>query len=405
MERPTETMQTSSVALSFKVLAKCSHSKARASLLTLPHQSVQLPVFMPVGTQGTMKGISCHQLKEHLDCEILLGNTYHLGHRPGPELLEAHGGLHKFMDWDRAILTDSGGFQMVSLLSLADITEEGVTFQSPHDQSQMLLTPEQSISLQNSIGGDIMMQLDDVCNPLSPPERLTEAMYRSVRWLDRCLKAHRRPTDQNLFPIIQGGLDKERRSKCIQEMVLRDAPGYAIGGLGGGEAKEAFCDMVNHCTDLLPRDKPIYCMGIGYDTDLIVCVAMGVDMFDCVFPTRTARFGHALTPKGDLSLKQQRYAYDLEPIDRSCPCYTCTHMTRAYLHGIMGHETLACHYLTLHNLYYQLDLMRRARKAIQEDRFPAFVQGFLDERYPLQIPDWVISALARVNIFIQQHQC
>lgn len=290
---------------------------------------------------------------------------------------------------------------MVSLLKLANITEEGVRFSSPHDGSEMLLTPEESMRLQNSIGADIMMQLDDVANPLSSEERLLEAMERSVRWLDRCKNEHKRPSDQALFAIVQGGLDLARRQRCLEEMVARDAPGYAIGGLGGGEDKESFCRMVLYCTQRLPPSKPIYCMGIGYDVDLVVCVALGVDMFDCVFPTRTARFGHALHPSGQLSLKQTKYARDFAPIDESCACITCTNYSRAYLHAILNTETVACHYLSIHNIAYQLNLMKTMRASILTDSFPDFVKTFFHTRYKdNDIPTWILNALRSVNIII-----
>ena len=223
----------------------------------LPHKSVDAPVFMPVGTQGTMKGLTMDQMR-NLGCQLFLGNTYHLGTRPGTEVLDRFGGLHGFMNWDGALLTDSGGFQMVSLLKLAEITEEGVRFQSPHDGSMLLLTPEKSMEIQNSIGADIMMQLDDVVHTLTTGDRVVEAMHRSVRWLDRCIESHKQPEKQNLFPIIQGGLDLQLRSECIEEMVKRNMPGYAIGGLSGGEDKDKFWRVVKHCAERLPRDKPIY---------------------------------------------------------------------------------------------------------------------------------------------------
>jgi tRNA-guanine transglycosylase len=395
-------MSTATTALRLEVIAKCNTTKARACLLHLPHQTVQLPVFMPVGTQGTIKGLVPRQLKE-LQCEIILGNTYHLGHRPGPDILHNEDGLHSWMHWDRALLTDSGGFQMVSLLDLAEITEEGVMFYSPYDPSQtskMLLTPEESMRLQHAIGADIMMQLDDVTNPLSSEERLEEAMHRSIRWLDRCIQAHIPYSHkQNLFAIIQGGLNLKRRDHCLKEMIARDTPGYAIGGLGGGEDKESFCKVIKYCTDRLPQNKPIYCMGIGYATELVVCVALGVDMFDCVFPTRTARFGHALVPTGDLSLKKKQFAYDMRPIDDNCPCYTCKNLTRAALHAIITKETVACHYLTIHNIAYQLELMRQMREHIIRGTFPSFVKEFLHKRYTAEsIPQWVRDALASVNM-------
>lgn len=263
-------------------------TKARAATLTLPHGPVPLPIFMPVATQASLKGLTPQQLAE-TSCRLCLNNTYHLGLRPGQETLDAIGGAHKFQGWHHNLLTDSGGFQMVSLLKLAKVTEDGVRFLSPHDGAPMLLTPEHSISLQNSIGSDIIMQLDDVIATTSPDlARIEEAMWRSIRWLDRCIDAHGKPESQNLFCIIQGGLDLDLRRKCCDEMLKRDTPGIAIGGLSGGEAKSEYCKVVSTCTDMLPVGKPRYVMGVGYPEDIVVSVALGADMFDCVWPTRTA---------------------------------------------------------------------------------------------------------------------
>jgi queuine tRNA-ribosyltransferase len=369
--------------------------------MTLPHATVDTPVFMPVGTQGTLKGLVPDQL-EQLGCRIMLGNTYHLGNRPGASLLEKAGGLHNFMKWKHALLTDSGGFQMVSLLQLAEITEEGVTFKSPHDGSNMLLTPEKSIEIQNSIGADIIMQLDDVVHSSVSGPRLEEAMHRTVRWLDRCIVAHKRPEAQNLFPIVQGGLDADLRVKCAQELTKRDVAGYAIGGLSGGEEKSLFWRMVTLSTDHLPRDKPRYLMGVGFAVDLVVCVALGCDMFDCVYPTRTARFGVALVPSGQLQLKNQKYAEDFEPIDRTCTCSTCRLYTRAYLHTIVTQEPVACSLLTLHNVSYQLNLMKEIRESIKVDKFPEFVRRFMVAMFPSEnYPSWVVDSLSSVNIHLR----
>ncbi len=262
-------------------------------------------------------------------------------------------------------------FQMVSLLKLANITEEGVRFLSPHDGSPMLLTPEHSISLQNTIGSDIIMQLDDVLVTTSPDtKRMREAMLRSVRWLDRCIAAHANPTTQNLFCIIQGGLDLEMRIECCRAMVARDTPGIAIGGLSGGEAKDDYCRVVSTCTSLLPELKPRYVMGIGYPEDLVVSVALGADMFDCVWPTRTARFGNAITKNGVLNLRHARYANDFGPVEEGCGCMCCQKeegglgVTRAFVHHIAAKETVGAHLLTMHNVWYQLALMRRVRQSI-----------------------------------------
>ncbi|KAJ5498314.1 Queuine [Penicillium expansum] len=298
-------------ALTFDRHAKCSTTKARASTLHLPHGSVPLPIFMPVATQASLKGLTYDQLRE----------------------------------------TGLGGFQMVSLLQLATVTEEGVRFLSPHDGSPMLLTPEHSISLQNSIGSDIIMQLDDVIATTSPDHaRIKEAMDRSVRWLDRCIEEHKYPERQNLFCIIQGGLDLELRKQCCEEMVARDTPGIAIGGLSGGEAKEEFCKVVDTCTEILPEHKPRYVMGVGYPEDIVVAVALGADMFDCVWPTRTARFGDAVVSSGTLKLSHKSFADDFGPVEEGCTCTCCRPtdqgglgLTRAYMHHITAKETVGAH--------------------------------------------------------------
>lgn len=387
-------------ALTFKVLAECKDSKARAGLMILPHSAVETPVFMPVGTKGTLKGLLPDQL-EAMNCQIILGNTYHLGTKPGPDLLKKAGGLHKFMGWNRALLTDSGGFQMVSLLSLAEIKEEGVLFQSPYDGSTCLLSPEHSIEIQNAIGADIMMQLDDVVSTLTTGPRVEEAMERTIRWLDRCIKADKRSNEQSIFPIVQGGLDSDLRKKCVSELVKRNVRGFAVGGLSGGEAKEDFWKVVNLCSDLLPNDKPRYCMGVGFAADLVVCVALGIDMFDCVFPTRTARFGCGLVDTGQINLKQKQYQKDYRPIQEDCDCSTCKTYTRAYIHSIATIETVACNLLSVHNVYYQLRLMKNIRESIKEQRFPVFVKDFMAKMFEgREVPSWIRDALSTVHITV-----
>ncbi|CCE33588.1 hypothetical protein E4U22_007724 [Claviceps purpurea] len=397
---------SSSAALTFELVARCSTTRARASNLTLPHGPVQLPMFMPVATQASLKGITPQQL-EDTGCRLCLNNTYHLGLKPGQEVLDAIGGAHKLQGWKHNLLTDSGGFQMVSLLKLAKVTEEGVRFLSPHDGSPMLLTPEHSISLQNSIGSDIIMQLDDVIATTSPDEaRMREAMERSVRWLDRCIAAHQKGDSQNLFCIIQGGLDLDMRRECCKEMLARDTPGIAIGGLSGGEAKDDYCRVVETCTALLPELKPRYVMGIGYPEDLVVSVALGADMFDCVWPTRTARFGNAITKHGILNIRNAAFANDFGPLEDGCGCMCCRQedggmgITRAYVHHNTSKETVAAHLLTIHNVWYQLNLMRELRQSIIEDRFPARVQQFFADRYKdkANYPDWAVTALRLVNV-------
>lgn len=301
---------------------------------------------------------------------------------------------------------------MVSLLELAKITEEGVEFLSPHDGKPMLLTPEHCMALQNSIGSDIMMQLDDVLVTTSPDtKRMREAMLRSVRWLDRCIAAHKHPTTQNLFCIIQGGLDLEMRKECCKEMVARDTPGIAIGGLSGGEAKADYCRVVSTCTELLPELKPRYVMGIGYPQDLVVSVALGADMFDCVWPTRTARFGDAITKHGIVKLRSARYCDDFGPVEEGCGCVCCRKgegglgVTRAYVYHLTAKETVGAHLLTIHNVWAQLALMSRVREAIIEDRFPAFLKKFFADWYnedKAQYPDWAVEALRTVGVDLME---
>ncbi|PSK34123.1 hypothetical protein B9Z65_8449 [Elsinoe australis] len=395
-------------ALTFDVVARCSTTRARASLLTLPHGPVQLPIFMPVATQASLKGLTPNQLSS-TSCRLCLNNTYHLGLKPGQPVLDALGGAHALQSWPHNILTDSGGFQMVSLLKLATVTEAGVRFLSPHDGSPMLLTPEHSISLQNSIGSDIIMQLDDVIATTSPDAaRIEEAMWRSVRWLDRCIAAHEKPGSQNLFCIVQGGLDLELRRKCCVEMVKRDTPGVAIGGLSGGEEKSRYCEVVKCCTEMLPEGKPRYVMGVGYPEDLVVSVALGADMFDCVWPTRTARFGNAIMDRGVVNLRLAKNANDFGPVMEGCRCRVCMSreegglgITRAFIYHTTAKETVGAHLLSLHNVHYLLHMMDRVREAIIADRYPAFLKGFFSDLYDgdkAQYPAWAVDALKGVGV-------
>jgi queuine tRNA-ribosyltransferase len=391
MERP----------LKHEVIA--TFGKARACVLTLPHGPCKTPMFMPVGTQGTIKGLTSEQVTD-LGCPIILGNTYHLGHRPGPDTLKELGGLHIFMNWDRNLLTDSGGFQMVSLLKLAHITEEGVRFRSPHDGTEMVLTPEKSMELQNIIGADIMMALDDVVSSTTTGPRVAEATDRTLRWIDRCIAAHKRPHDQNLFGIVQGGLDPELRKICLDGLIKRDLPGYAIGGLSGGESKDSFWRMVDLCTDHLPANKPRYLMGVGFAVDLVVCVALGVDMFDCVYPSRTARFGTALVrnqPLGTLNLKSAAYQFDYRPIEEDCNCMVCKNYTRAYLHTVAAKEQIGGQLITYHNIAYQMRLMDDLRNSIIDGTLDKFIANFFVQQYPKQnYPTWAEDALKKVNIHL-----
>ncbi|KAG9390578.1 tRNA-guanine(15) transglycosylase-like [Carpediemonas membranifera] len=391
-----------SEALEYQCIAKDHLS--RASLLTLPHGVVDTPIFMPVGTQGTVKGLTASELEEEpINAPIILANTYFINLRPGTDLLDEIGGLHKLEGWSRNLLTDSGGFQMVSLLDLAEFTEEGVHFQSPVDGTELLLTPEKSMAIQNSIGSDIMMALDDVV-PVTCKDhaRFELAAERSVRWIDRCIAAHTNTANQNLFGIIQGGTDPVLREYSLKHFMERDAklPGYAIGGLSGGEDKADFWRTVKQCCDVLPPSKPRYVMGVGYPVDLVVCVCLGADMFDCVYPTRTGRFGTALVPTGTMNLRLAQFREDSRPVMQGCRCFVCRTYTRAYLHDTVS-ETLTGQLIAYHNVAYQLQLMRGLRQSIVEHRLEAFVRDFMAKQFPEGAPQWVRDAVEAAGMSLE----
>ncbi|KAJ7096285.1 tRNA-guanine(15) transglycosylase-like protein [Mycena epipterygia] len=389
----------------FEVLARCSTTRARVSRLTLAHGATMMPTFMPVATQAAIKGLTPQQV-ESLGVTLILNNTYHLSLRPGIKVLSEAGGAHKFQGWNKNLLTDSGGFQLVSLSKFTTITEQGALFESPFTGEPTMLTPEESISIQHAIGADIIMQLDDVVPSLTADrERAEEAMERSVRWLDRCITYHNlsgRQSTQNLFAIVQGALDFELRDRCVTQMIERkdSVAGFAIGGLSGGEEKDVFWRVVKRCTERLPEDKPRYCMGVGFAEDLLVCVALGVDMADCVFPTRTARFGVALTPQGPLNLRLAKYAQDFGPIDVDCPCPTCADGTsRAMLNHIITRETSAAHAVTLHNIAFQARVMGGARDAILNGNFPDYLRTFFANYFgDVGYPEWCVNALRSVGV-------
>lgn len=384
--------------MSFKFDVDATATQARSGVFHLPHCDLRTPIFMPVATQGAMKAVTVSELEE-LDCEIILGNTYHLGLQPGEEVLNAHGGVHGLQGWKRNILTDSGGFQMVSLLDLAEITEEGVVFQSTHGSDKLMMRPEDSIRIQNAIGGDIMMQLDDCVHVLTTGPRVEEAMERSIRWLDRCLAANARPDKQCVFGIIQGALDEGLRKRCLDAMIARDCRGYAIGGLSGGESKDQFWRVVLLCARHLPANKPRYCMGVGYPVDIVVCIALGVDMFDCVYACRTARFGTALSSEGNLQLTRKPFARDASPIDSKCPCKVCKQYTRAYLHTVAGRAPQGATLLTYHNIAYLVNLTRACKAAVQAGTFDAYVADFMLGYHPKKdYPQWAVDALDAVGI-------
>jgi queuine tRNA-ribosyltransferase len=351
----------------FKILRRHSHSSARLGLLTTPHGEVETPAFMPVGTQGTVKAMAREDL-EQCGAQIILGNTYHLYLRPGHEVIRDLGGLHTFMNWPHPILTDSGGFQVFSLNELNQITEDGAAFKSHLDGSTHFLTPEKSIEIQQALGSDILMPLDEPTPHPADRARTETSLALSVRWAKRCKVRHNAP-HQALFGIVQGGMYKDLRVQSAEQMLEIGFSGYSIGGLSVGEEKPLMWEMAEHTAGLLPQDQPRYLMGVGTPGDLLACSSFGIDMFDCVMPTRNARNGYLFTAEGKLNIKNARHKTDPLPIDRSCDCYTCKHYSRAYLrHLFMAEEILAMRLNSIHNIAFYQRWMRLIRQAIRDDR-------------------------------------
>ncbi|MFR8104585.1 MAG: tRNA guanosine(34) transglycosylase Tgt [Clostridia bacterium] len=367
-------------AIKYELLHECKQTGARRGIIHTPHGDIQTPVFMPVGTQATVKSMTPDELKNEIDAKIILSNTYHLYLRPGQEVIKEAGGLHKFMNWDRAILTDSGGFQVFSLSDLRKITEEGVEFKSHLDGRKILFTPESVMETENILGSDIMMAFDECCPYPATYEYTQKSMERTTRWAKRCKEAHKRPQDQALFGIVQGGMYKDLREKSAKDLVSLDLPGYAVGGLSVGEPKDLMCDVLEFTTQFLPKDKPRYFMGAGSPDYLIELVLRGIDMCDCVLPTRIARNGTAMTWNGKVVVRNATYEKDWGPLDEECDCYTCRNYTRAYIrHLIKAGEILGVRLLSIHNLYFLSKLMEKVRKAIEEDRLLDFRNEFYDK--------------------------
>jgi queuine tRNA-ribosyltransferase len=368
----------------FELLATEGH--ARRGRLTLKHGVVETPIFMPVGTYGTVKGVLPRDL-ETMGAQIILGNTFHLWLRPGLDVLRTFGGLHRFEGWTRPILTDSGGFQVWSLGAMRKISEEGVKFASPVNGDKLLLTPEISMQIQTVLNSDIVMQFDE-CTPYETNGQLTTeaearaSMELSLRWAERCKSEFERLGNGNaLFGIVQGGMFEPLREASLDALVAMDLPGYAVGGVSVGEPKDEMRRIVAHTPHRLPPHKPRYLMGVGTPEDLVEGVTHGVDLFDCVMPTRNARNGHLFTRFGDLRLRNARYKSDERPIDESCGCHTCANFSRAYLHHLdRCGEMLGPMLASIHNLHYYLNLMREVRAALDEGRFDAFVAQFRAER-------------------------
>ena len=368
-------------AISYELIHQDRKTGARRGVIHTPHGDIQTPVFMPVGTQAAVKAMRPEQVRE-LGAEIILSNTYHLYLRPGHELIREAGGLHRFMNWNRAILTDSGGFQVFSLGQLRKITEEGVQFQSHIDGSRHILTPEKAVEIQNALGSDIMMAFD-ACAPYpADREYIRDSMERTLRWLERCKAAHRNRERQSLFAIMQGGMYRDLRRECAERMVEMDFPGYAIGGLSVGEPKEQMLEILDDCVDYLPQDRPRYLMGVGTPDYLFEAVERGIDMCDCVEPTRIARHGLATTSRGRINIKNARFERDFSPLDPECDCYTCRNYSRAYIrHVFKAGEMMSAMLLSNHNLHFLINMMAGMRKAIEEDRFTEFKKEFYDKYY------------------------
>ena len=368
-------------AVRYELIKTCKQTGARLGRLHTPHGVIETPIFMPVGTQATVKAMTPEELKD-IGSQIILSNTYHLYMRPGHDLIERAGGLHKFMNWDKPILTDSGGFQVFSLGPLRKIKEEGVEFRSHLDGSKHFLSPEKATEIQNALGSDIIMAFDE-CAPY-PADRqyVKNSLERTTRWLERCKAAHKYPERQALFGIVQGGMYKELREQSAREITSIDLPGYAIGGLSVGEPKEMMYEVLDYTVPLLPEDKPRYLMGVGSPDDLLEGVLRGIDMFDCVLPTRIARNGTAMTSQGKVVVRNASYAEDFTSLDPECDCYTCRNYTKAYLrHLIKCNEILGARLLTIHNLHFLLKLMENVRGAIKEDRLLDYKKDFFEKYY------------------------
>lgn len=363
---------------SFELIARSTESRARAGVIRTSHGVVETPVFMPVGTRGSVKSVSPEELRD-AGARIILGNTYHLYLRPGCDVISRFAGLHQFMHWDGPILTDSGGFQVFSLAKLAKISEEGVTFQSHLDGSSHLLTPGKVIDIQNSLGADIIMCLDDCIQYPATREDSLAALEITTKWAQRCKHAWQETKNGRnaLFGIVQGGMFRDLRQRSAEELMEIDFPGYAIGGLSVGEPAEVMLEMADYTLPNLPETKPRYIMGVGTAENLIELVALGADMFDCVLPTRNARNGQMFTQYGTVNISNAQYKDDTGPLEPGCECYTCRHYSRAYLrHLYMARELLAYRLNTIHNIHFFISFMKQIREAILADEFESLRKNF-----------------------------
>ena len=374
-------------AIKYRLLKKEKHTGARLGEIITPHGTYPTPMFMPVGTQATVKTQSPEELKE-IGSGIILANTYHLWVRPGDDLIAEAGGLHQFMNWDQPILTDSGGFQVYSLVeNKKNITEEGVRFKNHLDGSSLFLSPEKSIQIQNNLGSDIMMSFDECPQFYQPYDYVKQSVERTSRWAERGLKAHQGWENQGLFGIVQGAGHRDLREQSARDLTSMDFSGYSIGGLAVGESHAEMNAVLDFTTPMLPEDKPRYLMGVGAPDSLIDGVIRGIDMFDCVLPTRIARNGTLMTSFGRANIKNTKYERDFTALDPDCDCYTCRNYTRAYLrHLIKADETFGLRLCSYHNLYFLVHLMQRVRQAILEDNLLEFREDFC-EKYGYNLPN------------------
>jgi len=367
------------VGFTFECQANCSHTQARAGIFNTPHGIVETPRFMPVGTLAAVKGIIPQQL-EDAQAQMILANTYHLHLQPGEDIVKEAGGLHKFMAWNQPILTDSGGFQVFSLSEMRSITEQGVTFKSPRDGSIIEISPERSIKIQNALGADVIMAFDE-CPPAdATKEQVAAATDRSYRWLKRCIEAHQDSDRQALFGIVQGGIHLDLRTKAVEQLSELDLPGYAIGGVSVGEEPELINATVKHTAPKLPANKPRYLMGVGTYREMAQAVASGIDLFDCVIPTRFGRHGTALVKGERINIKNAKYKRDYQPLDESCDCYACQNFSRAYLnHQVRSQEMLGYIMLSLHNVTELIRFTQQIRASIFAGTFAIEFANWLDE--------------------------
>ena len=362
-------------AVTYELLHIDKTTGARRGVVHIPHGDIQTPIFMPVGTQATVKSMTVEELKEN-GAQIILSNTYHLYLRPGEKIVKEAGGLHNFMRWDRPILTDCGGFQVFSLSDLRTISEDGVEFKSHLDGSKHFFSPEKVMQIEEDLGADIIMSFDECCPYPSTYEYTKNSMERTTRWAKRCKEAHK-TTNQALFGIIQGGFYEDLREKSAKDLIELDFPGYAIGGISVGEPKEEFIKMLKFTAPLMPENKPRYLMGVGSPDYLLEAAMAGIDMCDCVLPTRIARNGTAMTSHGKVVVRNATYAEDFTPLDPECDCYTCRNYTRAYIrHLVKCNEILGVRLLSIHNIKFLTNLMERVRMEIENDNLANFVNEF-----------------------------